>query len=53
MEKAPWGTGSQGFALMGAKEGGSMAWAGEAHGRTHFRKKKDPITDWANVLFRS
>ena len=30
-----------------------IAWAGEHHRRTNFRKTKDNIGDWTNVLFRA
>ena len=32
---------------------GTIQWAGENHKRQSFRKTKDYIADWTNVLFRS
>ena len=34
-------------------EEGTIQWAGENHKRQSFRKTKDYIADWTNVLFRS
>lgn len=50
-ERAPWGSKTDEKAK--AKQANGIQWAGEHHKRITFRKKKDQIADWTNVLFRS
>ena len=51
-EAAPWKQ-----SVMKNPNGGAaddnIQWAGEAHKRCTFRKTKDNIGEWTNVLFRA
>ena len=44
--------------MFGNEQGSSspkdgLTWAGESHKRATFKKTKDYIGDWTNVLFRA
>lgn len=38
--------------VMERDDSGRVYWAGQRHERVFFRKKKDDMADWTNVLFR-
>ena len=51
-EAAPWRQSTVKKA-KGGNDDDNIQWAGESHKRSTFRKTKDHIADWTNVLFRS